>query len=92
MKKLIFIGLLVIAAVSIFGAHQLNKPFYEDNENIRFIYRIAYEQVGEYSTVTNYFWIDQWGRPIDFKDYAPKTPISDNEMIQMYLASLSLGK
>lgn len=87
MKKLILIGLLVLTIATFITACQPKEV-----EGVRHIYRVGYRRYGDGFSVTSYFWVDDWGRPVDFKDYAPSTPISDNETIQMYLASLQSGK
>jgi len=87
MKKYI---LLVVVAVLIFiVVVAIPKPNKKIGDFVvgqtATIYKIAARS--EDGSVANYWWVDEWGRPVNFKEYAPSKQLGTFDIINEFKAS-----
>lgn len=93
MKKTILILLAVILLVVTTAQSKTPKDIGGfEVLGIKAIYRVSARlRVGP-CYATYYWWVDEWGRPVNFENYAPSTPIQSHEMLERYLDSLEPDK
>ena len=85
MKKIliVIVSLLVLLSVASTDAPKFIGGFQVLNEAK--IYRVSARVANGSCNVIYYWWVDEWGRPIEFENYAPSVPLEDHEMLEQYL-------
>jgi hypothetical protein len=89
MKRIIIIvlvGLIFILTTAQIVMHKTIGGF--EILGVRVIYKISQKvSIGD-CKVTHYWWVDEWGRPINEENYSPKEVLSTEEILQRYFEFL----
>ena len=91
MKKHIY--LIIALAFFIFGSAQTDKPEYINGfpiHDVIEIYRVsATLELGKDGCKTVYYWyVDEYGRPIEFNNIQPSETITPEDMLLLYFNTL----